>query len=136
MMIRAPSVMRWLNVEVRRRLHLSRKASEAREQKRKNDDEGRAKKAPRMVARPPIMTQNNTEGAVETESRISRLDRAQIGEGPQHASDADDEGADGEGEQLGLQYRNADDLAAISLSRMAMKLRPVCDAPDAKGDGR
>ena len=59
--------------------------------------------------------EQDLERAVEVEA--GRLDGAEIGEGPEHAGDADDEGADREGEELGLQHRHADHLGGESRCR-------------------
>ena len=67
------------------------------------------RKQPRIEPSPPMMTMNRT-WKDRLMSKVERLPRAEMEEGPQRAGDAAIERADREGEQLGAQQRDADDL--------------------------
>src|SRR5215471_5554852 len=79
------------------------------QQDRQQHDEPGAEEGPQDASHPADdYHEEDLEGAVQVEGL--RLDRAQVREGPQRPGDAAVEGADAEGEELGLQHRDPDDL--------------------------
>ena len=78
--------------------------------------------------------EEDLERAVEVEA--GRLDRAEIGEGPEHAGDADDEGAHREGEELGLQHRDADHLRGDLVVAHGDEIPPGARAYEPHGEER
>ena len=87
---------------------------QSRQQQRQDDDEAAPRNAPRIVGEPADDDdEQDLERTVEIEA--VRLDRPQIGEGPQNAGDADDERMKRRRpSSLARKDRHADDAAAVS----------------------
>ena len=119
--------MRWLmsstpesntSAEQRRRRHATAASG-------KTTMSAAPKKAPRIEARPPMMMMKRISNE-RSRLKPAGLHGAQIGERPERAGNADDEGRDARRRAAWSRSTGTPmTLAAISLSRTAMKLCPV-----------